>query len=82
MQFKQLELKTQGSWLKRTVSSKHFRRSILALGLGAVIGFTLYYLTEGMHMESMPGNEIMKSILIGGFFGLFYTNSPCARGRC
>jgi hypothetical protein len=82
MQFKELELKSRGSWLKRTLTSPHIKKSLLAIGLGAVIGFTLYYLTEGRLMESMPGNEILKSLLIGGFFGFFYTNSPCARGRC
>jgi hypothetical protein len=82
MQFKQLELKPQGSWMKRTLSSPHTRRSLIAIGLGAVIGFTLYYLTDGKHLESMPGREILKSMGIGGFFGFFYTNSPCARGRC
>jgi hypothetical protein len=82
MQFKELELKSRESWLKRTLISPHIKKSLLAIGLGAVIGFTLYYLTEGRLMESMPGNEILKSLLIGGFFGFFYTNSPCARGRC
>jgi len=82
MQFEQLELKPQGNWMKRTVSSPHFKRSIIAIAVGAAIGFTLYYLTEGRQMESMPGTEILKSILIGAFFGFFYTNSPCARGRC
>jgi hypothetical protein len=82
MQFKELELKSRESWLKRTLTSPHIKKSLLAIGLGAVIGFTLYYLTEGRLMESMPGNEILKSLLIGGFFGFFYTNSPCARGRC
>lgn len=82
MQFKELELKPRGGWLKRTLSSPHVKKSLLAIGLGAIIGFALYYLTEGKNMESMPGNEILKSLLIGGFFGFFYTNSPCARGRC
>ena len=82
MQFKELELKSRESWLKRTLTSPHIKKTLLAIGLGAAIGFTLYYLTEGRLMESMPGNEILKSLLIGGFFGFFYTNSPCARGRC
>jgi len=82
MQFKQLEIKPEGNRIKRAFSSPHFRKSLIAIGLGAVIGFTLFYLTEGRQMESMPGNEILKSMLIGGFFGFFLTNSPCARGRC
>jgi len=82
MQFKQLELKREGNWMKRTLSSAHLRRSLTAIAIGAVIGFALYYLSEGRQMQSMPGKDIIKSILIGGFFGFFYTNSPCARGRC
>ncbi|MEN8202660.1 MAG: hypothetical protein ABFS28_08700 [Bacteroidota bacterium] len=82
MQFKQLEIKPEGTWLKRTLNSSQLRKSLIAIALGAVIGFVLFYLTEGRQMESMPGKDILKSILIGGFFGFFYTNSPCARGRC
>ena len=47
-----------------------------------LLGFLFFYFTEGRLMESIPGKEIVKSLLIGGFFGFFITNSPCARGRC
>ena len=82
MQFKQLELKSQESWAKRTINSVRFRTSIIAILVGAVIGFGIFYFTEGRLMESIPTNDIIKSLLIGGFFGFFFTNSPCARGRC
>ena len=82
MQFKQLEIKREGSWVKRILNTPHTRKTLIAIALGAVIGFGLYYLTEGRLLQSMPGKDILKSMLIGGFFGLFYTNSPCARGRC
>ena len=82
MEFKQLDLKHQGSWMKRTVSSPRFRTTVIAVAIGAVLGFLFYYVTEGRLMESMPVNEVVKSFLVGGFFGLFITNSPCARGRC
>lgn len=82
MQFKELELKPQGSWLKRTLRSAHFKKTMIAVFAGAAIGFAFYYFTEGRLMETIPGNEILKSIAIGAFFGLFVTNSPCARGRC
>ena len=82
MQFKQLEIKPEGSWIKRTVNSSHFKRSVIAIILGAVIGFGFYYFSEGKLMESIPGKDIIRSMLIGGFFGFFITNSPCARGRC
>lgn len=82
MQFKQLEIKPQGSWVKRTISTPRFKTTIKAILIGAAIGFAFFYLTEGRLMESMPANDIIKSFLVGGFFGFFITNSPCARGRC
>jgi RsiW-degrading membrane proteinase PrsW (M82 family) len=82
MEFKQLDLKPQGSWIKRTVSAPRFKTTVIAIGVGAVLGFLFYFITEGRLMESMPANEVVKSFLVGGFFGFFITNSPCARGRC
>ena len=82
MQFKQLEIKPEGNRVKRTISSPRFRTTVVAILVGAVIGFSFFYFTEGRLMESMPANEILKSLFIGGFFGFFITNSPCARGRC
>ncbi|MCK4751515.1 MAG: hypothetical protein KAT15_30870 [Bacteroidales bacterium] len=82
MEFKQLEIKPEGNRLKRTLTSAHFKRTIIAMGVGAMAGFAFFYFTEGRLMESIPGTEILKSMAVGGFFGLFMTNSPCARGRC
>ncbi len=82
MQFKQLDIKPQGTWITRTVNSPRFKTTITAILVGAAIGFLFFYFTEGRLMESIPGKEIVKSLLIGGFFGFFITNSPCARGRC
>jgi len=82
MEFRPLEIKSQGSWLKRTLTSAHFRKTLIAMGVGALLGFAFYYFTEGRLQESIPGTEILKSMAIGAFFGWFMTNSPCARGRC
>lgn len=82
MQFKQLELKPQENWARRTINSPRFKTTVIAILVGASIGFAFFYLTEGRLMESIPANDIIKSLLIGGFFGFFVTNSPCARGRC
>ena len=82
MQFKQLELKSEGNRIKRTINSPRLKKTVIAVIIGAVIGFGLFYFSEGRFMESMPVNDVIKSILIGGFFGFFITNSPCARGRC
>jgi RsiW-degrading membrane proteinase PrsW (M82 family) len=82
MEFKQMELTQEGSWFKRKFQSVHFKRSLLAIVIGAVAGFSFFYFSEGRGMESMPAWDVAKSFLIGGFFGFFITNSPCARGRC
>ena len=82
MQFEQLDIKPQGTWITRTIKSPRFKTTVTAIIVGAVLGFLFFYFTEGRLMESMPAKEIVKSFLIGGFFGFFITNSPCARGRC
>ena len=82
MQFKQLDIKPQGSWISRTIHSSRFKTTVIAILAGAAIGFLFFYFTEGRQMESLPGRDVIKSLLIGGFFGLFITNSPCVRGRC
>ncbi len=82
MQFKPLDLKPQGSWVTRHINSSRLRKTLIAIAVGAVAGFLFFYATEGRLMESMPSGDIIKSLLVGGFFGFFITNSPCARGRC
>ena len=82
MQFKQLEIKPEGNRVKRIISAPRFKTTIIAIIIGAGIGFGFFYFTEGRFMENIPANEIIKSLFIGGFFGFFITNSPCARGRC
>jgi RsiW-degrading membrane proteinase PrsW (M82 family) len=82
MEFKPLDLKPQGSWISRTVHSPRFKTTATAILIGAILGFLFFYFTEGRLMESIPAKEIVKSLFIGGFFGFFITNSPCARGRC
>jgi hypothetical protein len=82
MQFKQLDIKPRGNRFTRTLRSPRFKTTLTAMAVGALLGFIFFYFTEGRLMESIPGNEIGKSLLIGAFFGFFITNSPCARGRC
>jgi RsiW-degrading membrane proteinase PrsW (M82 family) len=82
MEFKQLEIKPEGSWISRTLKSQHFKRTVTFIALGAVAGFLYFYLTEGQHLNEITTKDILKSIFIGGFFGFFITNSPCARNKC
>jgi len=81
MQFKKLELEGEKG-IKGLLKSKHFKTSLISIAVGAVAGFGYYYFTGGQSMETMTFNEIVKHVVLGGFFGFFVTNSPCARGRC
>ncbi len=82
MEFKKLELKPEGSWIKRKFSNPHFKKSVIYILAGAVLGFVFFYVSEGMNMDKMPTKDVLQSMAFGGFMGFFITNSPCARGRC
>ena len=82
MEFKKLEIKPDSNWFRRTIRSKHTLRSIIFISIGALAGLLYFYFTEGKHMDAITNRDILKSILIGGFFGFFITNSPCARNKC
>jgi len=82
MEFKKLEIKQEGSILRRLYKSAHLRRTLIFALIGGVAGFLFFYFTEGISMEKIPAPYIFKSIFIGVFLGIFITNSPCARGRC
>ena len=82
MEFKPLELKNREGKFRRFVKAPQLRRTLLAVLIGAIIGFALFYFSEGRSMQTMPAGDIIQSMMIGGFFGFFVTNSPCARGRC
>ena len=82
MEFKQLNTKPESGYLNKILRSKNIRRSILFVAIGAIAGFIYYYFSEGKHMDSLSTIDILKSLAIGGFFGFFITNSPCARNKC
>lgn len=82
MKFKELELSKQPGGVKKVLKSRHLRKTVLYIVIGAVAGVAVFYLTEGRHMNEITSGDIINSLLLGGFFGFFITNSPCARGRC
>ena len=82
MEFKKLEIKEEGSLARRLFRSAHVRRTVIFALIGGIGGFLYYYFTEGQNMEVISAASTFKSILIGVVFGIFITNSPCARGRC
>ncbi|MGD9928426.1 MAG: hypothetical protein AB7U05_00290 [Mangrovibacterium sp.] len=81
-QFKQLDLKPEGTRLTRILRSPHFRKTMLAAGLGALLGYAFFYFSAPADSSMLWGNEALSNILMGLGFGIFITNSPCARGRC
>ena len=80
--FKELEITHEDSWLIRTMRSPHFRKTVLYGVVGAVIGYVLYYLSLGTDSRVLWSDEAMSNVLMGLAFGVFITNSPCARGKC
>ncbi|MBU8892868.1 MAG: hypothetical protein KOO66_08810 [Bacteroidales bacterium] len=82
MEFKQLEIKQESGWFKRTIRSKHTIRSIIYTVIGAIAGLIYFFLTKGKHVDIIVTGDIIKSMLVGGFIGFFITNSPCARNKC
>ena len=82
MEFKKLEIKSEESWLKRTILSQHGKKTIIYILLGAVAGFILFFVTQEKQLSEITTGEIVKSVAMGSFFGFFITNSPCARNKC
>ena len=82
MEFKKLEIKQEGSWIKRTLSSQRFKRTMLAISVGAIAGLLITFFTDGKELSAINPKDIWTNVFTGAFFGFFLTNSPCARGRC
>lgn len=82
MEFKKLEIEPERSWLKRTITSPHFKKTVIYIAIGAVAGFAFTYFSAGKPLAEFSNGEIFQSLIIGGFFGFFITNSPCARNKC
>lgn len=82
MEFKKLELQEDTNRFKRLIKSPQTKKTILFTIIGAGVGFLYFYITKGRDMNIMETGEIIQSLLVGGFFGFFITNSPCARNKC
>ena len=82
MEFKELDVKEEESWLKRTFRSQHTKKTIVFIIIGALGGLLYYYLSKGKNMDAIIVGDVLKSMFLGGFFGFFITNSPCSRNKC
>lgn len=82
MEFKKLEIQQEGSWLKRTIASAHFKKTLTYSLIGAVVGYALFYFGQNSATKLLWNGEALQNVLTGFGVGIFLTNSPCARGRC
>ena len=82
MEFKKLDIKPEGNWIKRTISSPHTKKTLIYIVLGAIAGLVFTYATAGKPFAEIGNDEIVQSMIIGAFFGFFITNSPCAGNKC
>jgi RsiW-degrading membrane proteinase PrsW (M82 family) len=82
MEFKKLELESEKNLIKRVFNTPHAKRTVISIIIGAIVGFGYFYFSEGRHLNEIVVGDIIKSVFVGGFFGFFITNSPCARNKC
>ena len=66
------------SWIK----SKQVKRSLIGIALGITGGIIYYFITGENSINSIATGEIFQYAIFGALFGLFATNSPCARNKC
>lgn len=78
--FKEVEVKRKP--ILGMLNLARLKRTFLFMVIGAALSFAWFYYSEGQHLEQILGADIFKSLAIGAFFGLFISNSPCARGQC
>ena len=81
-QFKKLEIEQEGSWIKRTITSNHFKKTILFSVVSSLIGYGLFYFGQGAGIKVYWNDQAFEYVFMGLAFGIFITNSPCARGKC
>lgn len=81
IEVKKLEI-AEEKGIRGFLKSKQTRKTLIAVLIGAIAALAFYYITEARSIDAFSMNEALKNMALGGFFGFFITNSPCARGRC
>ncbi|MGM0409037.1 MAG: hypothetical protein ACQERU_13735 [Bacteroidota bacterium] len=82
IEVRKLDLQPENKGIKGFLKSKQTRKTLIATLIGSLIALAYYYFTEGQSMNTFSMEQALKNMALGGFFGFFITNSPCARGRC
>jgi hypothetical protein len=80
--FKELEIKKEGSWLKRNIQSGHLQKTLLYSVIGMAAGYVLFYFNQNAEVKSFWNQDALNHVLGGFGLGVFITNSPCASGKC
>lgn len=78
--FKEIEVKRKP--ISSIINIARLKRTFIFMVIGATVSFAWFYYTDGQHMDQITGIDIFKSMAIGSIFGIFISNSPCARGQC
>ena len=68
--------------LKELINTWIFWKPIVAVAVGATLGFLNYYFVGCTSGTCAITSNPYMSIVVGGLMGLFVVNSPCSRGRC
>lgn len=79
--FKEVDVKRPNP-ITALFKGKQFRRTLLFMLGGAIVSAAWFYYGEGQHMDAISSTDWFKSGAIGALFGVFISNSPCARGKC
>lgn len=82
IEVKPLEIEPEKLGFASWIKSKQVKKTILGIALG-IVGGIIYYFIAGEHsLKTMVTGEILQYAFFGALFGLFATNSPCARNKC
>jgi len=82
MEFKKLDLAPENKGIKGFIKSTQFKRSLIAILIGAVAGFGYYFFSDAHQFDNVVMKEALQPIFTGAFLGFFITNSPCALNQC
>lgn len=82
MEFKKLELQPKGNWFQRNIWTRHGKKTMIYIVLGALLSFAISYFSGDVKIENLTLGEALKTMWFGAFMGFLITNSPCARGKC
>lgn len=82
IEVKKLEIEPEKQGFAGWIKSKQVKRSLVGVALGLAGGIIYYFITGEHSINTMDTGEIFQYAIFGGLFGLFATNSPCARNKC